>query len=262
LLQLGDVQLANGDATTADTTLARSALTADIAKDDVTRARALTRQLYAVGYVLQSFDRAAALDAQAASVIDRLGGDDELAADRLQAAGMIALARRDLPAALESLDRAVALREKVFGPRGRRVAMSRHSRCLVYMASRAFPRALDECSRALEIWREAVGPAHPDVSLALKNRGRILVELGRAEEGCRDLDEALAIEEASLDADHPTIAGTLLYLADCRAARGDTAGALTLDLRALAIREKKLGPTHAKTKEAFAQAGAHRAALR
>jgi tetratricopeptide (TPR) repeat protein len=261
LLQLGDVELANGDAAAADPTLARAALLADTARDDATRARALTRQLYAVGSVLQQFDRVDALDAQIGSVIERLGGDDELEADRLQTTGMIALAKRDLPAAYDRLTRAITLREKKFGPRGRRVAMSRHSRCLVQIEKKELDAALADCSSALDIWREALGPNHPDTSLALKNVGRIRYELGRVEEGCRDMQEALAIEEGALEADHPTLATTLLGLGACSAARGDEKGALDLELRALAIREKKLGPSHPKTGEALAIVGARYMAL-
>ena len=40
--------------------------------------------------------------------------------------------------------------------------------------------------------KESVGPNHPDVSLGLKEVGRILIALGRVDEGCRDLEEALA----------------------------------------------------------------------
>jgi hypothetical protein len=53
----------------------------------------------------------------------------------------------------------------------------------------------------------------------------------------------------------------LLHLADCDAARGDAPGALAYSLRALAIREKKLGPAHAKTREALADVGARYAAV-
>jgi tetratricopeptide (TPR) repeat protein/predicted Ser/Thr protein kinase len=261
LLQLGDAQLANGDANQADATLGHAALAADTARDDTTRARALTRQLYAVGYVLEQFARVASLDAQVSSIIARLGGDDELDGDRLQTTGMIALAERDLGAAVDRLSRAVALREKKFGPRGRRVAMSRHSRCVVLVEEHQLEAALADCNAALDIWKESLGANHPDVSLALKNIGAIELELGRIDEGCREIEQALAIEEATLAADHPTIAGTLLHLADCRAARADGAEALRLDLRALAIREAKLGPRHRKTADALASVGARYTAL-
>jgi tetratricopeptide (TPR) repeat protein len=256
LYQLGDAELANGSAEEADTTLGQAALVADTARDDVTRARALIRQVYAAGFVLEEFSRVASLDAQISSIIARLGGDDELDGDRLQSMGMIALAQRDLDVAALRLSRAVALREKKFGPRGRRVAMSRHSRCVVLVEAQKLDAALADCSVALDIWKEALGPNHPDTSLALKNVGRIELRLGRIDEGCRDIEQALAIEEAALAGDHPTIATTLLYLADCRAARGDDAGALSLGLRALGIREARLGPRHPRTGDALASVGA------
>src|SRR5262249_8968517 len=117
-LQLGDVQLASGDAREADGNLAHSARVADTARDDVTRARALTRQLYAEGVILAQFDRVAMLDEDCSAVIARLGGDEELEADRLQAMGMALLTQGDLAGAAGSLLRAIALRRKVFGPRG------------------------------------------------------------------------------------------------------------------------------------------------
>jgi serine/threonine protein kinase/tetratricopeptide (TPR) repeat protein len=261
LHQLGDVLLANGDAKEADPILGSAALAADTARDDTTRAKALTRQLYAAGFVLEQFSRVASLDAQISSVIARIGGDDELEGDRLQTMGMIALAERDLPAAEDRLSRAIGLREKKLGPRGRRVAMSRHSRCLVFVEEQKLESALAECTLALDIWKEALGENHPDTSLALKNVGRIELKLGRVDDGCRDLEQALTIEESTLTSDHPTIATTLLHLADCHAARADDAGALALDLRALSIREAKLGPRHPRTGEALSAVGARYAAL-
>jgi tetratricopeptide (TPR) repeat protein len=252
LLQLGDVVLAGGDAADADAILARAALLADTARDDVTRVRALTRQLYAVGYILEEFDRVESLAGQTSSVIERLGGDLELEGDRWQALGMISLAQRNLPVAFEQLSRAITVRERQFGRRGRRVAMSRHSRCLVLVEEGELAAALDECRLALGIWTEALGPKHPEVSLALKNMGRIEFKLGRVDDGCREIEEALAIEEASLEKDHPSLATTLLSLGECRSSRGDHTGALELELRALEIRQKKLGRSHSKTGEALA----------
>lgn len=253
LLQLGDAQLANGDAISADEALGKAALAADSSRDDITRARALTRQLYAVGYVREQFDRVAALDAQIASILVRIGGNDELEGDRLQTTGMIALAQRDYPGAADKLARAVALREKTFGPRGRRVAMSKESHCLALTDENQLDAALVECNSALEIWREALGKDHPDVSLALKAIARIELLQGHVDDSCRDAKQALAIEEASLAPDHPTIAGTLLIVGDCQVAKGNRKGAEEAFRRAIDIRTAKLGPTHPKTIDAHAR---------
>jgi tetratricopeptide (TPR) repeat protein len=99
------------------------------------------------------------------------------------------------------------------------------------------------------------------VSLALQSRGHVLFGLGRADEGCIDLEEARSIQEAALDPSHPTLAVTLLGLGECHALRGDVAGALDLELRALAIREAKLGRAHPKTAEALERVGGRYATL-
>jgi tetratricopeptide (TPR) repeat protein/predicted Ser/Thr protein kinase len=257
LLQLGDAELANGSASEADDTLGRAALVADTARDDVTRARALTREMYAAGYVRENFARVPPLDAQVTSIIARLGGNDELEGDRLQTTGMIALAEHDLPRADNELGRAIALREKKFGPHGRRVAMSKNSHCLVLLEQERLNDARVDCTVALDIWREALGANHPDVSLALKSLGRIEIKADHRELGCKDLEDALAIEEAALAADHPTIAGTLLYLAECR----DDKAALALEQRALDIRTAKLGADHPRTVEARAAVDRRRAIM-
>ncbi len=202
-LRLGDAQVGAGDGAAATISLQHAAQVADLAKDDVTRARALIQRLFTDGYLLHQTDRVAELDGQAEAAVGRLGGDAELEGDS------------------PPLPRDGAAREE--GSRGSRrlvhacgcapgtrartasrwVAMTLNSVCLVAQKRDDTEGALSTCQRALDIWKEVLGEHHPEVALGLNNVGGLLEQLERHDEARVRFEQSLAIAEAALGPDHP-----------------------------------------------------------
>ena len=241
-LLLGEAQVAAGDGAAATTTLQHSAQVADLAKDDVTRARAMTTRLFNDGYLLRQSDRVTELGGQAEAAVTRVGGAADLESARLHALGMALLAKNDLGGADEAFKRAIVLREQAYGAKSRQVAMTVNSRCLVAQKRGDVAAALQTCERALALWTEVLGRNHPDVALGLNNVGGLLEQLERHDEACAKFESSLAIAEAGLGAEHPQIAMTLGNLGECYSARGENEKAVLAQQRALAIRERLFGP--------------------
>ena len=75
-------------------------------------------------------------------------------------------------------------------------------------------------------------------------RGAVEYQLGHYELSAQQYERALAIREALLEPDHPSIAIALTGVANARMVLGDLAGARALLVRANELRRKKLGAQH------------------
>ena len=93
--------------------------------------------------------------------------------------------------------------------------------------------------RAADITRKQLGAAHPDLAVTLSNLGTLYYDRQdyAAAEDC--LREALRIREQSLPVNHPSIASSLLNLAQIAATLKRTEEAQVLLQRAVAIRAER-----------------------
>jgi tetratricopeptide (TPR) repeat protein len=141
-------------------------------------------------------------------------------------------------------ERALAIREKVFGPEHPHTAASLNNLASLLRSQGEFAEARPLFERALAIWEKALGPEHPNVATILNNLALLLLEQRKIVEARPLYERALAIREKTLGPEHPDTAGSLNNLAMLLRAQGDLAGARPLFERALAISEKAFGPTH------------------
>ncbi len=175
-------------------------------------------------------------------------GADETASYLLD--GLAAFRQHALAAYAQSrplYERALAIKEKVFGPEHPDTAESLNNLAVLlwYQGDSIGARPLYE--RALAIHEKVLGPEHPDTATSLNNLATFLVAQGDLA-GARPLFErALAIREKVLGLEHPHTAVGLSNLASLLQDQGDLAGARPLFERALAIREKVLGLEHPHT---------------
>ncbi|WP_198154620.1 serine/threonine-protein kinase [Plesiocystis pacifica] len=102
---------------------------------------------------------------------------------------------------------------------------------------------------ARRIWTEAVGPEHPDVASAINNLGLVALLEGRIEDAQIEFQEARRIWAAAYGEDSLDVARTDYNLGEVAAARGDYAEAEALFGRALATRERELGPGHTEVSD-------------
>jgi tetratricopeptide (TPR) repeat protein len=135
--------------------------------------------------------------------------------------------------AIELLERALAIRERVAGPEHKIVAET-----LVNLGTEHFilgdlARAEPMFQRAKEIFEAAFGDAHPGVAAALNNLGDVALESGRYDDAAPLYERANAIWSASYGPNHPHTATALAHWGTARLRQGRPADARPLLERAV-----------------------------
>ncbi len=240
---VGKLQDRNGDYDRAKGLLRDAVVSAAEGRDDVLAASAWTRLLLVVGDRQRHFEEAAVLRALGPAAVLRVH-DEQTLAGWLHVEGGVLRRMGKLPEAKATLERALAIREKVLGPDHLDVAATRINLGTVLEEMGDYPNARAHLERALAMREKALGPDHPDVALSLNNLGIVLMDMGDYEQARATHERALAVQEKALGPDHPDVAASLNNLSNVAMVTGDYARARVTLERALAIWEKALGPDH------------------
>ncbi|MCL0084523.1 tetratricopeptide repeat protein, partial [Dehalococcoidia bacterium] len=148
------------------------------------------------------------------------------------------------PSALPFCERALAIKERAFGPDHPEVATTLNNLAVLYQQQGKYDEALPLLQRALAIDERALGPDNPLMATSLNNLAVLYQQQGKYDEALPLYKQALAIKERTFGPDHPEVATTLNNLAGLYGTQGKYDEALPLYKRALAIRERALGPDH------------------
>ncbi len=140
--------------------------------------------------------------------------------------------------------RALAIRERAFGPDHLNIAISLNNLAKLYHDQGRYVQAEPLFHRALAIKERALDSDHPSIAISLNNMALLYQRQGRYAEAEPLFQRALAIRERALGPDHPDIAQSLNNLAELYRAQDRTSDAEPLYLRALTIRERVLKPHH------------------
>jgi CHAT domain-containing protein/Tfp pilus assembly protein PilF len=140
--------------------------------------------------------------------------------------------------------RALAIREKTFGPDHPDVGQSLNNLTLLFQTQGRYSDAEPLYKRALAIPEKAFGLDHPDVGLSLNNLGVLFQTQGRYSDAEPLYKRALAIREKAFGPDHPDVGQSLNNLAVLYQTQGRYTDAEPLLKRVLAIRKKVLGADH------------------
>jgi tetratricopeptide (TPR) repeat protein len=152
--------------------------------------------------------------------------------------------RGELSAAQAAAERALAIREAIYGSDHPEVAgtVSQLGIVMRQLGDLEGARAAQE--RALAIFEAVAGPDHPQVAITLTNLGNVLGQLGDLAGARAALERALALKEAIYGPDHPQVATTRSNLGSVLGQLGDLEGARAAQERAVATREAAYGPDH------------------
>jgi class 3 adenylate cyclase/tetratricopeptide (TPR) repeat protein len=182
----------------------------------------------------------------ARAALDALPSDAELlpAAELAFRCGRYLRERGEYRASEQLQARALAIREKLFGPDHPDVSDSLTNLGIAVAEQGRHAEAVPLFERALEIREKAFGPDGPGVAGALLNLARGYNEQGRFWEAEALNKRALAIFEDARGPDHPDTAFAMINIAHEYMRQGRYAEAEPLQERALAIREKVLSPDH------------------
>jgi hypothetical protein len=172
-------------------------------------------------------------------LLDRAGGGHEILRSWLlvNEAQMATHDERMRPHALELIESAVAIKEKVLPPDHPDLAGSLNNEADILTLLGRRDEALRLNGRAYEMYVRAFGPASAEAATTLSNRGEILIALGRPAEALAALRRALPAWEAQIGPEHPYLAYALTALGRALLALARPAEALPPLERALRLRE-------------------------
>lgn len=173
-----------------------------------------------------------------------LGADHPSVGRVLNNLGALYAGRGENDKAVPLIRRAVEILEKELGPEHVRVGDAVNNLATFYAQQlEDYARAEPLYARVVGIYEKQLGPEDLRVATALYNLGNVRLyqdDLAQAETIYR---RAQAIFEAK-NIEHPDALRVFINLGELSALRGDYAQSLALHQRALALREKALGPDH------------------
>jgi tetratricopeptide (TPR) repeat protein len=242
LLLLGTLLESSGALPESAEALRAGVLAAETGHDDATRAALLTKMADVVGHRMSSTERGLAYAADAAAVIERIGGDLEAEARLFNARGVILSQAGRMVEALADLERSRALWERVPKPPILDVARPVGNMAVALHALGRYGDALARNLEAEESVQRVAGAHHPESARLAMNRGVTLARLGRPREAYDAYRAALAIDEEVFGVESWQAAMCWSDMGFLHEEQGDYERASAEQRRALAIFEKVYGP--------------------
>jgi len=240
-LVLGFVQSGSGDAKSAVQSLLHAAAFADAAGDDRTRARAWLQLIYDVGYEQAQYDAVPLYDQEARSALERLGGDDDLDAQRRSHLGLVLEAQGKLSEARVELEAALAKKRALFSPGADELGITLTNLGTVLRQQDQEAAAIGAFQEALQIHQATRGDEAPIIALERNDIGDALARQGHFEQALDQCNRAVALGEQQLGPDHPNVAVYLGTRAEALSGLGRYADAYADDRRAMALIQKRFG---------------------
>ena len=169
--------------------------------------------------------------------------------------GVYLIASAQPRAALEVLERALAMEEAASGPGHHEAAVILNNLGIAQWELGDLAAGRASVERALAIDEAVYGPGHPELATALNNLGAILGELGEVTAAHASVKRALAIDEAAYGPGHPEVASTLNNLGAVQRRLGELTDARATLEHALAIEEAAYGPDHPEVADILSNLG-------
>ncbi len=196
--------------------------------------------------------------------VRRLGRSSDtrsISAAHARGALLVTLGKPDR--AFEALTAALAAAEALWGKDSARLVAILRDRARALAQLRRAKEAVADAERALELGLAAWGPAYPDISRTRRALGLLYVEqLGDLDRGQRELELALAADQARVGEASIEVASGTQILSQIALYRGDFKAALAHAERAEQLWSRVLGKDHPRRAEALIGVGVVRYMLR
>ncbi len=227
-----------GDLAAADARLEEAILSAEAARADETLARAWTERVgvAALRRQLAEADRWAKF---ARAALDRAHAGEELEAALLNNLGVLAWARGDWPAAIDTHTRALVIRRRVLGPDHPLLARSLSNLGTALKGAGRLPEAIERYREAQALEERVLDPSHPAVAETLNNLGNALAASGDRAAAIDALKRSLDIKERAFGSDSAAAAVGLTNLGVLLMQDGQLDEAELRLRRALEIKRKR-----------------------
>jgi tetratricopeptide (TPR) repeat protein len=233
-----------GKSQEADTTLADAIDVGYSGHDDalVARAAISLAEVYGNSLARRTEGHRWARLGQAA--VARMGGSDELEADRLRVEASLFLFEGKGKDAVAAAERALALSEKVHGKESLNAAHVHGVLGSALRVSGDYARARVEHQENLRLFEKLLGPEHPRLMVPLNNLGIVADSEDKEEEAAKYYRAAVELAERALGPDHPKLAVALSNYSSALRGLKRHEEALVAGRRALAIYDAKYGPDY------------------
>lgn len=149
--------------------------------------------------------------------------------------------------ALEYYEKALKIREQIFGSEHPYTAKSYNNIGLVHYGMGAYSRALEYYEKALRIKELVLGRKDPSTAISYNNIGQVYDGLGDYPKALDFYETSLRIREQVLGMEHPDTAQTYNNIGAVYYHMADYSKALECNMKALEIYEKSLGADHTAT---------------
>jgi tetratricopeptide (TPR) repeat protein/predicted Ser/Thr protein kinase len=214
------------------------------ARDDRGEADAWLGLASAADDRLHDPERARFYAQMAAAAVAAVGGDERIESWAETLLGSVAFREGDDERARAHWERALALREALYGEEHPLTVASLNNLGGVLYGQGELDDAAEALRRALELRERMLGPDHPDVAGSAINLGLVLVAQGRTAEAVRWSERALEIQRRRLGDDHPLLVNGHDALAQALLADGQAAAAREHFERARALVLATMPPRH------------------
>ncbi|MGA9521236.1 MAG: serine/threonine-protein kinase [Myxococcaceae bacterium] len=239
---LAVLQTNMGNANDAEKTLHEAVWAAEAGRHDYIAASALAKSVGLAG--LQSRpDVGRHWAGHARAALERVGGDARIEASLLNGLGIIEFREGNMEAARESLEKALALRLKAYGPDHPEVATI-HSNLSNVLVNGHPREAIPHLEKSLAIIERTYGRDHPDTAGTLVNLGLIAFELLELNQALEHFRRGLAVAEKGLGPEHPVMAVALGNIGSVLTLQARYEEAIANLRRAVSLYEAIAGPEH------------------
>ncbi len=244
LILKGFVEAELGHADDAERSLREAFGAAEQGRDDSLGAIAASNLIWVTGYLQGRFEEADRWSDLASAKIERLGGDDEIAADFADTrAGVLIQAGRSREA-IELQKHALELQTKISGPESLDAAMAMTTMGHALSSVGDYSGAVEYYEKSLALKESIVGPGHPTVGFTATSLAQAYAGLGEYQLAADFSQRALLILERVFGSDDPQLAISLNNLAYSLEGLERFDEAREIHERSIEIVSRSWGPNH------------------
>ena len=245
-LTVGEIQLRLRHWPEAEAAFTRALLAAETGRDTRAREHVLTGLLSIAGERAKFEDGHQRLD-HAKALLAGLDNDKELASNLALAAGVFSLREGKFEAAIESLNKCVALREELRGKDDGSIADPLVPMAVAYTSRGKPDEAIKLLERAIKLDSAHRGAEHPAVGKTLHALAQIQVRMGKTDEALASQQRSYEILRAAYGDEHADVAQSIGARAQIYLIAGRYAEAIPAARKAAELMEKIAGPDHPDT---------------
>jgi tetratricopeptide (TPR) repeat protein len=252
----------DGDMKATRATLTDAVASAYASHDDARVASTLTDLAMLDAYWLGEHEIGERSVRLASAAIKRLGGSDELEAERARVEAEIWIGEDKGALAVAAAEPALRLADQLYGPDTVQAASFHATLGAAYSRAGKESLARKHYEAQYSILEKLVGANHPLVAMALNNLGLNAEAEDRLDDAERHYRASVSILEKTLGADHPRVAIALGNLGAALRAHDKPAEALEAYQRALAINDQRFGTDYTDSLDALLGLGQSLVALK